>query len=111
MSLNKGKHMEKELDGVMCRVIEENISKERADFLQALLQHNHFDTKVVENETEEGPNTFTLGVTDLLFNPIIYVYELRLKTPDGKVVTPAYWLQKSSAGIEKGEEDNYWNLK
>lgn len=111
MSLNKGKHTEKELDGVMCSVVEENISKERADFLKGVLQHNHFEVKVVENETEEGPKTFTLGVTDLLFNPVIYVYELRLKTPDGKVVTPAYWLQKSNEGIEKGGEDFYWDLK
>jgi len=109
MSLNKGKHTEKELDGVMCRVVEENISKERADFLKGVLQANSLDVKVVE--TEEGSGQFTLGVTDLLFNPVIYVYELRLKTPDGKVVTPAYWLQKSNEGIEKGGEDFYWDLK
>lgn len=109
MSLNNGKHIEKEMDGVICRVVEEGISKERTDFLKTLLQSNNFDVKITE--AEDGSDIYTIGVTDLLFNPVIYVYELRLKTSDGKVVNPAYWLQKSDKGIEKGEEDFYWNLK
>ncbi len=49
-----------------------------------------------------------VGVTDMIFNPVIYVYELRLKTPDDKIVTPAYWLQLASEGIEKGISPLSW---
>ncbi|NOX86821.1 MAG: hypothetical protein GXO86_12805 [Chlorobi bacterium] len=109
MPLNKGNHIEKEIAGVKCRVVEENVSKERADFLEKLLKHNGFEVKIEQNP--EAPDQFTVGVTDLLFNPVIYVYELRLKTFNSKIVTPAYWLQILPEGIEKGEEDYYWDLK
>ncbi len=109
MPLNKGDHIEKEIAGVRCRMVEENISKKRVGFLEKLLVHNGFEVKV-EQDQENG-DLFTVGVTDFLFNPVIYVYELRLKTLKSKIVTPAYWLQKSTDGIEKGEVDYYWDLK
>ncbi len=109
MPLTQGKHIIKEIEGVRCSLVEENLSKSRAGFLKKLLDHNGFDVKV-EPTGEEG-NTFVMGVTDLLFNPVIYVYELRLKTLDGKIVTPAYWLQLSTKGIKVGEDDYYWELK
>ncbi len=108
MPLNQGKHIVKEIDGVRCSLVEENISKSRVGFLKKLLIHNGFDVKI-EQSDEEG-KFFVMGVTDILFNPVIYVYELRLKTPDGKIVTPAYWLQLSSDGIKKGDSDYYWEL-
>ncbi len=108
MPLNKGGHTEKDIAGVKCRVVEENISKERAGFLEKLLTHNGFEVKVEQDP--ENQDLFTIGVTDLLFNPVIYVYELRLKTFDLQTVTPAYWLQKSSDGIEKDKEEYYWDL-
>ena len=88
MPLTQGKHIIKEIEGVRCSLVEENLSKSRAEFLKELLDHNGFDVKV-EQSDEEG-NSFVMGVTDILFNPVIYVYELRLKTPDDKIVTPAY---------------------
>lgn len=106
MLLNKGAHIVKEIEGVRCSVVEENISEKRADFLSKLLVHNGFDVKTLRNPEDE--NLFTIGVTDLLFNPVIYVYELRLKTPGSKLVTPAYWLQQTTNGIDKGEQDLYW---
>jgi len=109
MPLNKGNHIEKEIAGAQCRLVEENVSKERAGFLEKLLIHNGYEVKVEQNP--EDKDLFTVGVTDLLFNPVICVYELRLKTPDSKIVTPAYWLQQSPDGIEKGEEDYYWDFK
>ena len=54
-------------------------------------------------------NVFRLsksGVTDMVFNPVIAVYEMVLKTPDGKRVSPAYWDQKTSDCI-----DEYWEFK
>jgi hypothetical protein len=40
------------------------------------------------------PETFTIGVTDYTFNPINAIFGRLLKTPDGHVVTQAYWYQK-----------------
>ncbi len=121
MPLNSGAHKEKVIDGVSCRMVEENLSAQRMEFLKKLLEHNGFEVKVEQNDsgnTEAETATdspkeekkFTLWVTDLLFNPVIYVYELRLKTLGDKIVTPAYWLQLAPEGIEKGEPDYYWEL-
>ena len=110
-----GAHKEKEIDGVLCRLVEESISVKRMEFLKKLLEHNGFEVKVEENTKSEedkgnAVKSYNLWVTDVLFNPVIYVYELRLKTPGNKIVTPAYWLQLAPEGIDKGEPDFYWEL-
>ena len=40
------------------------------------------------------PATFTVGVTDVSFNPINAIFGRLLKAPGGHVVTLAYWQQK-----------------
>ena len=40
------------------------------------------------------PSTFTVGVTDVMFNPTNAIFGRLLKTPNGHVVTLAYWQQK-----------------
>ena len=40
------------------------------------------------------PETFTVGVTDFLFHPMLAIYERALKTPEGKFVTVDYWNQQ-----------------
>ena len=93
MPLNKGKHIVGEVDGVRCTIVETGISHERAVFLKDLLEFNGFEVKIQE-EVPDPPaalKTFTLGVTDIVFNPVIAVYEKSLRTMDNKVVTPAYW--------------------
>lgn len=105
MSLNKGKHIVGEVDGVRCTIVETFISRERAEFLKELLEFNKFEVKIQE-EVSDPPaveKTFTLGVTDIVFNPVIAVYEKSLLTKDHKKVTPAYWNQ---TGIEQGIP--YW---
>lgn len=105
MALNKGKHNVGEVDGVRCTIVETGISRERADFLKELLSINGMDVKIQE-EVKEPPaeqKTFTLGVTDIVFNPVIAVYQKRLLRKDGKKVTPAFWNQ---TGIE--EDRPYW---
>jgi len=104
MALNKGKHLVEEIDGVRCTVVEKGITPERAEFLKSILELNGY---VVKTAVEGDPETVKLGVTDILFNPVIDVYERRLKSPSGKKVTPAYWLQKSDKETEA--EVNYWN--
>ena len=104
MQLNKGKHLVEEIDGVRCTVVEKGITPERVQFLKSLLELNGYEVKII---ADTDPATMKLGVTDILFNPMIDVYERRLKSPSGKKVTPAYWLQQSDKETE--EEVNYWN--
>jgi len=103
MALNKGKHLVEEIDGVRCSVVEKGVSPVRTEFLKNLLEINKYTVKVAA-EGEAG--TFKIGVTDMLFNPVVDVYKRSLKSFSGKKVTPAYWLQEST---KEGEaEVNYW---
>ena len=109
-TLNKGKHLVIEIDNVTCSVVETGVDKDRLDFLKPLLEHNGYEVKVLTEEPkEDSQTTYTLGVTDILFNTVIDVYKRRLISQTGHKVTPAYWLQKSSAETEA--EVNYWDLK
>ena len=40
------------------------------------------------------PETFTVGVTDVTFNPINAIFGRLLKAPHGHIITLAYWQQK-----------------
>lgn len=104
----KAKHIVEEINEIRCTVVEKGANAERVSFLKGLLEFNKFEVVVAEDkrESEEVPVTFTIGVTDLVFNPVIAVYEMSLKTPDGKKVSPAYWDQKSQDSI-----DQYWLTK
>jgi hypothetical protein len=51
------------------------------------------------------PETFTVGVTDVQFNPVNAIFGRLLRTPGGHVVTLAYWQQKEGEG---GEEKPYF---
>lgn len=95
MSL-QGKHQYGEISETRCTIVEKTISAERVEFLKALLEDNGFTVLVEENKkTEEEPTTYNLGVSDLVFNPTIWIYDRKLKTKDGNIVSPDYWLQKS----------------
>ena len=108
MSLNIGKHSVKEVNEVRCTIVEKGCTKQRIDFLTSLLNFNGFQVQVEEDKrkTEEDPITFTLGVTDVIFNHVIWVYQRKLKTPEGHKVTPDYWNQKATK-----MEPNYWDRK
>jgi len=95
MSLNKGKHIVAEIEGVRCTVVETGLSENRATFLKELLLHNGYTIKTEKEKAKDGSvlETYILGVTDLLFNPVIYVYQHRIFRKDGKEATPAYWNQ------------------
>jgi hypothetical protein len=51
------------------------------------------------------PETFTVGVTDVMFNPINAIFGRLLRTPDGHTVTLAYWQQKDA---ESHDETPYF---
>jgi hypothetical protein len=93
MSINNAKHIVSDIDGVRCTIVESGIAPERAAFLTDLLQFNNFDVKqmIIPPEEEGGEAKYTIGVTDLIFNPVFAIYERSLKTVEGKFVTPAYW--------------------
>lgn len=114
MAINSN-HISEELDGIKCIIVEKNASPERVAFLKPLLEYNYLTVVVVPSPpakvaaapvTEEGadappppppaPETFTIGVTNMLFNVTNAVYGRLLRTPDGHVVTAAYWQQKES---------------
>ncbi|MEN8249695.1 MAG: hypothetical protein ABFS32_12240 [Bacteroidota bacterium] len=97
MGLDSGKHTEKEINEIRCRVVETGISKERADFLKDLLEFNELEVQVeqLKQKTEEDPITYICGVTDTTFNAVLAVYKHKVFTKDGRMVTPAYWNQLS----------------
>jgi len=104
----KAKHTVEEINGIRCTLVEKGISSERCGFLKSLLEFNKFEVQVSEDkkEAEDAPTTFTIGVTNLEFNPVIAVYEMSLSTPDGSKVSPDYWDQKTGYSI-----DQYWLTK
>ena len=117
MAINAN-HPFEDLDGVKCSVVEKLCSPERVEFLKRILEFNGFSVVAVKSPPPktapkpavavEGeatpppliipaePETFTLGVTDLMFNATNAVFGRSLKTPDGHVVTLAYWNQKEN---------------
>jgi hypothetical protein len=108
MPLDKGKHVVEEIEGIRCSIVEKGVSAERLPFIREILEYNKYEVKVSEEkrETEEAPVTYTVGVTDLLFNVVIAVFQLRLKLKDGRIVSPAYWNQWT------GKIDNkYWRYR
>jgi hypothetical protein len=111
VSLNNGKHNTGTVENTRCSIAESGCTAARAQFLKELLELNKYEVKVEEEKkkNEGDATTFTVGVTDVLFHPVIDIYERRLKTKTGKKVTPAYWLQLSDHETEA--EVNYWTFK
>ena len=96
MAINNAKHIVSEIDGIRCTIVESGVTLERAAFLRQLLEYNKFEVKELQIPSEvpgEEPK-YTIGVTDLVFNPVFAVYECLLKTPEGGYVTPGYWNQE-----------------
>ena len=111
MAINKNHEFE-DLNGVKCAIVEKQVSEERAKFLEQLLTFNGY-TVIVQPvavkpppaaPAEEGVavpeepvvQLFTVGVTDVTFNPINAIFGRLLRTPGGQVVTLAYWKGKET---------------
>ena len=96
MAINNAKHIIGEIDGVRCTIIETGATLERVAFLNDLLSFNNFEVKDMKENTEvpgeEGH--YSIGVTDLIFNPVFAIYERQLKTREGGFVTPGYWKEE-----------------
>jgi hypothetical protein len=124
MAINKNHEFE-ELNGVKCAIVEKNASAERVAFLKQLLELNKYTVIVVASpppkpapvpkpvENAEGntqavveaqtppPETFTVGVTDVTFNPTNAIFGRLLHAKDGHVVTLAYWQQKENVSNDE----------
>jgi hypothetical protein len=105
MALTRGKNIVEEKNGIRCTVVEKGTSPERIAFLKDLLAFNKFEVLVEEEKKPEEtvPATFVIGVTDIVFNPMISVYQQNLRTPTGEKVCPAYWNRYT---IEN--DSRYW---
>lgn len=122
MAINQN-HLFDELDGIKCAVVEKNVSAERAAFLKDLLQLNRYTVVIVASPPPKAapapkptaaaapaqdtgaapppaepvpaaPETFTVGVTDVMFNATNAIFGRLLRTAGGHVVTLAYWQQQ-----------------
>jgi len=98
MSLTNAKHIIAEFDGIRCTVVESGISLERILFLKELLECNKFEVKVKEEISEQAgdPVKYSIGVTDLTFNPVFAVYDRSLRTKDNQIVSPGIWRQETT---------------
>jgi hypothetical protein len=96
MAINNAKHIVSEVEGVRCTIVESGISLERVAFLRDLLEFNNLEVKEIEipSEIPGEESKYTIGVTDLLFNPVFAIYERQMKTREGAPVTPGYWKQE-----------------
>lgn len=104
----EGKHTFGSIGETRVSFIEKKIDEKRKEFLQSLLEHNGFEviTEEEKRKSEEEPQLYTLGVTDITFNPVVAVYERKLKTFDGHKVTPEYWNQEG-----ENTAPQYWESK
>jgi hypothetical protein len=118
MAINKNHEFE-DMDGVKCAVVEKNVSPARVEFLKKVLEYNRFTVVVVASPPPKAvpaptavtdtppaapppaPATFTVGVTDVMFNATNAIFGRLLHTPDGHVVTLAYWQQKETVSQDE----------
>lgn len=94
----EGKHQFGSIGDQRVTFVEKKISAERMEFLKRLLEFNGFEVVIQEEKrkSEEEPQLYTVGVTDMVFNPTVWVFQRRLKTLDGKhIVNQDYWNQAS----------------
>jgi len=93
-----GKHAFGSIGEQRVTFVEKKIEGPRKEFLQKLLEFNGFEVVIQEEKrkSEEEPQLYTVGVTDMTFHPTIWVFSRRLKTLDGQyMVNQDYWNQLS----------------
>lgn len=115
MAINQN-HLFEELDGVKCAIVEKLATPQRVAFLKSLLEFNKYTVVVVPSPPPKAapapkpadpaapppeavpalPETFTIGVTDVRFNPTNAIFGRLLRAPGGHIVTMDYWQQKSA---------------
>lgn len=130
MAINKNHEFE-DLDGVKCAIVEKNVTPERLAFIKPLLELNRYTVVAVNSPapkvvatpapiettdttpppTPELPTTFTVGVTNVVFNITNALMGRLLKTKEGKVITTDFWYQRkkdSREDIPYFEKSDKW---
>lgn len=104
----EGKHTFGSIGDTRVSFVEKKIEEDRKDFLKNLLEHNGFEVVIEEEKRkkEEDPQLYTVAVTDMTFNPVVAVYERKLRTFDGRKVTADYWNQ-----VSENTSPQYWQKK
>ena len=100
-----GKHAFGSIEDTRVSFVEKKIDEARKDFLKKILEHNNFEVIIQEEKrkSEEVPQLYTVAVTDMIFNPTIYIFQRKLKTFDGKKLTQDYWFQRTEEA-----KPQYW---
>ena len=100
-----GKHTFGSIGETRVTFVEKKIDENRKDFLKKLLEHNGFEVIIQEEKrkSEEEPQLYNVAVTDMVFNPTLWVFQRKLKTFDGHKVTQDYWNQ-----ISEDTNPHYW---
>lgn len=101
-----GKHLFGSIEEQRVTFVEKKIEAPRKDFLKKLLEANGYEVVIQEEKrkSEDEPQLYTIGVTDMTFNPTVYVFQRRLKTIDGKhIVNQDYWNQ-----VSEDTKPQYW---
>lgn len=96
-SLN-GNHSFGSIGETRVTFVEKGVNEGRRDFLKQLLEHNGFEV-VLEDEakkTDVDPQLYTVAVTNMVFNPTIWIFERKMKTLDGHKITQDYWFQRTT---------------
>ncbi len=101
-----GKHMFGTIEDQRVTFVEKGVDADRRDFLKKLLEFNGFEVLIEDDKkkVEEDPQLYTVAVTDMVFNPTIWVFQRKLQTFDGRKVTRAYWEQET-----EDSKPQYWN--
>ena len=101
-----GSHMFGSIEETRVTFVEKGVTEDRKEFLKKLLEHNGFEVIIQEDKkkAEEDPQLYTVAVTDMVFNPTIWVYQRKLKTLDDRIVNQDYWEQRS-----EDTKPQYWN--
>jgi hypothetical protein len=121
MAINQN-HPFEELNGIRCAVVEKNAGPERVAFLKYILDGNGYTVVVAptpppkaapapkpaegtemqpEAAVPPAPETFTVGVTDVSFNMVNAIFGRLLRSPEGNVVTMAYWQQREETSHDE----------
>ncbi len=101
-----GKHLFGSIGDQRVTFLEKKIEEDRMKFLKTLMEVNGYEVVLQEEKrkSEEDPQLYTIGVTDMTFNPTTYVFQRRLKTIDGKhIVNQDYWNQ-----VSEDTNPQYW---
>jgi len=101
-----GKHQFGSIGETRVTFVEKKIEAPRKVFLKKLLEHNGFEVIIQEEKraSEDVSQLYSVGVTDMVFNPTIWVFQRKLRTFDGHKVTQDYWNQQT-----EDTHPQYWN--